>query len=58
MSLSLRIARITRGVSWQAVRTLKTTTTEHPQPVYDQEDKVLEKIIERRKEDLVSPTHK
>jgi ribosomal protein S18 len=49
--LFLRIPRMIRPLN---VRFLKTTTTEHPEPVYDQDEKVLEKVLESRGEDVPS----
>jgi hypothetical protein len=43
-------------IAVQSVRSVKTTTTVHPTPVYDEDDKVLEKVLKEREnsEDLVS----
>jgi ribosomal protein S18 len=43
-------------IAVQSVRSVKTTTTVHPTPVYDEDDKVLEKVLKDREnsEDLVS----
>ena len=36
-----------------AANGFKTSSTEHPVPIYDQGDKHLEKVLKERKEDLV-----
>lgn len=40
-------------LSISAPRTLKTSTTEHPQPVYNEEYNILEKVVDQRESDLV-----
>ena len=43
-----------RKIDLRISRSLKTTSTTHPQPQFDQEERLLDKIVSMRQEDLVS----
>ncbi|CAG7830850.1 unnamed protein product [Allacma fusca] len=52
MALNARLLRLSPVIRAVNVRFLKTTTTEHPEPVYSEDEKILQKVLEQRSEDV------